>query len=580
MDLKTATPESAMSEKQSMPEVISNNSAEDKQVPRSSLRPGKTILGIGVFVLLTGGILTVTNQFKPASSMAGMEGHDMSNMSHDEMMQVDGSFNPTPVTVMSVKPGLLAARVKYTGSVHPYQEITVYPRIAGQLTNYSVYPGDRVSTGQILAKLDAGERLTEVAEAVAKADSMETSLEAAQIELSEQRQEIERLAAELSYRQKKRDRFALLVKEGAISQDQYDIEDTNATTAQVALKAARVKLRRLEAQVLSARSELKQAKAQKNTASIMKGYTKLRSPITGIVQERMVDPGVVVQPGMGVLKIGDYQKIRLRANVAQQDAVNVKVGTPMVAKVPGSNVQEITGRITSIFPQTNSNTRTVTVEAVVNNPGTQLLSGQFLEMEIITARQPNALSVSRSALTEFKDQTAIWVIDGEVGRRKIVTTGLISGEQVEITNGLKPGDMVITSGHAKLMENSRVAVVDAAGKSVSLGGNNSKSEGNTRVVLISPSSPDSIKKGGAQLIFEVQDSKTNKPIKVENLDVKVTMPMKNMPPMTSMVEIKPDSQPGRFQVDTHFGMKGKWEVEVKVKDSKYQGKTDFNVTVK
>ncbi len=549
---------------------------EDTQV-QSSLNPGKTILGITVFMLLTGGILTVTNHFKPASSMAGMEGHDMShgNMSHDDMMQVDGSFNPTPVTVKLVKPSLLKVSVKYTGSVHPYQEVTVYPRIAGQLTNYSVYPGDRVGNGQILATLDASERLTEVAEAAAQADSMETSLEAAQIELNEQKQEIERLAAELSYQEKKRDRYALLVKEGAISQDQYDVEDTQTQTARAALKRARVKLIRLKAQAQSARSQLKQARATTDTAAIMKGYTKLRSPIAGIVQERMVDPGVVVQPGMGVLKIGDYQRIRLRANVAQQDAVNIKVGTPIVAKVPGTNVKEITGRVTSIFPQTNSNTRTVTIETVVNNPSGQLLSGQFLEMEIITVRQPNTLSVPRSVLTQFKDKTGVWVVNGETARRKIVITGLVSGEQVEIKSGLKPGDAVITSGHSKLIENSPVAVVDELGKSVALDSNTVA--GDTRVRLVSPQ--DSVKKGSAQLILEVQDIKTNQPLAVKNLDVNVTMPMKNMPPMTSMVEVQPDSQPGRFKVDTHFGMKGKWEIKVKVKDPKHQGQNNFNLNV-
>ena len=57
------------------------------------------------------------------------------------------------------------------------------------------------------------------------------------------------------------------------------------------------------------------------------------------------------------------------------------------------------------------------------------------------------------------------------------------------------------------------------------------------------------------------------------------MPMKNMAPMTSMVDIQPDSQPGRFKVDTHFGMKGKWDVVVKVKDPKHQGKADFDFNV-
>ncbi|MDJ0536889.1 MAG: hypothetical protein QNJ70_31120 [Xenococcaceae cyanobacterium MO_207.B15] len=84
----------------------------------------------------------LTNHLKPSSSMAGMEGMDHGSMSHDEMMAVDGSFNPNPVRVETVKPQVLEASVSYTGTIKPYEEIMVYPRVAGQLTNYSVYPGD------------------------------------------------------------------------------------------------------------------------------------------------------------------------------------------------------------------------------------------------------------------------------------------------------------------------------------------------------------------------------------------------------------------------------------------------------
>jgi len=86
----------------------------------------KQTLGLGIFTLLTGGILVITNQLKPASSTMDHSGH---NMSHDEMMAVDGSFNPTPVTVEVVKPELLQASVQYTGTIEPLQVVTVYPRV-------------------------------------------------------------------------------------------------------------------------------------------------------------------------------------------------------------------------------------------------------------------------------------------------------------------------------------------------------------------------------------------------------------------------------------------------------------------
>ena len=128
-------------------EVASSTIVKAEKSPSNSLRPGRTLLGLGIFALLTIAIVAVTNHLKPSGSMAGMEGMegmDHGDMSHDEMMAVDGSFNPNPVRVETVKPQVLEASVSYTGTIKPYEEIMVYPRVAGQLTNYSVYP-DRKS---------------------------------------------------------------------------------------------------------------------------------------------------------------------------------------------------------------------------------------------------------------------------------------------------------------------------------------------------------------------------------------------------------------------------------------------------
>ena len=442
---------------------VVRNSPIDRLVKGNILNSlfSKKTLGLGVFLMLTGGILIVTNQLKaPSSTMDMHGGHGGHDMSHDEMMAVDGYLNPTPVTVEVVKPRLLEASVRYTGSIKPYLEVTVYPRVAGQLTAYSVYPGDRVLGGQTLAHLSAAELLTEVAEAVAETDTMKIALDMSKIELEEQGSKINKIEADLVYLNKKLDRFALLVREGAISQDEFDVVDSEVNAKNATLQEARVKLARLQKKLSYDRARLKQAEAKTRTVSIMEGYTTIKSPISGIVQQRLADPGVVVQPGMGILKIGDYQKLRLQANVAQQDAIAIRVGSPIIARVPGTEIASIRGQITSIFPQTDNQTRTVTVEAVVDNPGAKLGSGQFLEMEIITYRKPDALSVPQSAIVTFKDQPAVWVVESDVARRKTVTLGMGSGDRVEVTGGLEPGDMAIASGQQRLMKNSAVVVIN------------------------------------------------------------------------------------------------------------------------
>ena len=552
--------------------------SERQDVPRPLLkRYSRVFLGLGVFTLLSGGILLVAHQLMPANSMAGMEGHDMGGMSHDDMMQVDGAFNPVPVTVEAVEPGEFESGVSYTGSIMPYEEVVVYPRVAGQLTNYSVYPGDRVKSGQVLAQLDATERSTELAGARAEANAMSTSLLASQAEVEAQTQEIDRLQAELDYLELRGDRFKGLAAEGAISQDEYDIVASQIDAKEAAIEGARAMRSRLAAQVERERARVEQARAEVDTAAVLEGYTTLTSPISGLVQDRMVDPGVVVQPNMGVLMIGDYSRVRLQANVSQQDAGYVRVGMPIEAQVPGATEKPLTGQITSIFPQTNSDTRTVVVEALIDNPEERLLSGQFVEMTIFTGQKFNTMSVPRTAVVEYKGEPSVWVMEGSMAQPRPVETGMVSGDRIEITSGLSSGAQVITSGHSRLVPGTQVAVVDDTGNPVPVLGESR--QGSIEAVVVSPDPAQGFDTGSAELTLEVRDPETQASLPVEDVAVDITMPMPNMAPMTTMVQMEPTQEPGRFQVKTHFGMAGDWHIQVEVKDPDHAGQALITVPV-
>ena len=551
-----------------------------QQESASSFKWGKTLLGLGVFALLTGNILVLTNHLKPSSSMAGMEGMDHGDMdhgsmSHDEMMAVDGSFNPNPVRVETIKPQVLEASVSYTGTIKPYEEIMVYPRVAGQLTNYTVYPGDRISAGQPIATLEASELTTEVSEAIAEVDTMNADLEICKIQVEEQKSNIKQIEADLTYISLKLDRFRRLVKDGVISQDEFDIVDSEAKSKEARLQAAKVRLKRLEANVVSTRAKINQASAKLSTAKVMRGYTEIASPISGIVQERNVDSGVVVQPSMGIVKIGNYDRVRLQANVAQVDAVNINLGATVIAKIPGSNIAPIKGKITSIFPQANSQTRTVMVEAVIDNPDGQLLSGKFLEMNILTALKPNAITIPQNAVGEFQGQPSVWVVEGDTVAAQPVTLGMSSGDRVEITSGLESGQAVVISGQNRLVENAPVAVINQSEQPIA---SNKAATKDIQIQLVSHDNKEVVM-GDAQLVIEVKDAQ-GQPLDVKDLEISASMPMKNMAPMSAPVEVKPDEKPGRFKADTYLNMKGNWIITAQVKDPKNKGKQEFAIKVK
>ncbi len=541
------------------------------QAAKGSWRSSKNVVALGVFAVFIGGTLTVTSLFKPSSSMANMQG--MEGMSMEEMMRVDGSSNPIPVTVEVVKPGVVEASVRYTGTVRPYQEVTVYPRVQGQLTEYAVYPGDRVAMGQPLARLSAAELTADVEAATAETRTAQTELQASRAGIAEQQKDIERMAADYSYWQKELPRARTLLQKGVISQDEFDKEKSQADAALAVVQGSRSKLDRMQAEIASSAAKVDQATVKTRRAAILENYKDITAPMTGIVQERLVDPGVFVQPGMGILKIGDYSRVRLQTNVAQQDAANIQVGTPILARLSGKATDVVKGRVTSIFPKAGEETRTVTVEAVVANPGERLRAGQFLEISLVTDRKPSALSVPQAAVTQFNSKAAVWVMAGDFAQHREVTTGMTSGDRIEVTDGLKPGDQVITSGQQRLADNARVAVMDAAGKPIASLSNTN--QGNVRIQLISPK--DKAVMGDNQLTLEVQDPSTGKPMPVKELEVSAAMQMQNMAPMQGDVAVKPDSQPGRFKVNAYLGMRGSWTVNAKVKDGDRQGQATFKL---
>lgn len=106
----------------------------------------------------------------------------------------------------------------------------------------------------------------------------------------------------------------------------------------------------------------------------------------------------------------------------------------------------------------------------------------------------------------------------------------------------------------------------------------SADQNTVRIQLVSPK--NKVVMGNNQLILEVQDSKTGKLMSVKGLEVKVSMPMGNMAPMNADVEVKPDSQSGRFTVNTYFSMRGTWQVTAKVNDGNRRGQSTFTLDVR
>lgn len=284
--------------------------------------------------------------------------------------------------------------------------------------------------------------------------------------------------------------------EAKLSQAQADIEamssESDAAVASIGAGESRVRNRQ---------AMVKQARTMEQTAQIVRGYTEIRATEEGIVSERLVSPGTLVQPGMAILRVKRIDKVRLQANVAEADLHGIRVGSSLVAKRSEKDPHPITAHVTSIFGSASTATRTVTVEALVPNPGKALRPGQYLIVQLGTDRPRTAITVPLQAIQRDADNKPfVWTADSVATKEKTIYTcvmhpevrsdkpgkcpkcgmdlvpmkkggslvahrtpvqlGESNGTRTIVTSGLTPGMQVLTQGIQYLKEGDFVTPTD------------------------------------------------------------------------------------------------------------------------
>ena len=359
----------------------------------------------------------------------------------DMSMRVTSGNTPFPVVIARVERAPIRGTVVYTGSVAPFNEEDIYPRVPGRIVEIPVYPGDPVRPGQVLARLDSVELSSRVREA-------EAGVAAAQANRAQAEKELAAMVAEAGYARAVADRSARLFAVGAVSRQDFESDSAAAVAGEAKVEAAR-------ARIEAATSMQAQSAAMLQTATVVRDYVTIVASSPGYVVKRLVAPGVLVQPGMAILKIAQIDRVRLQANVGEKDVAAIAVGSPIAVTTLAGRSAE--ARVTSVFPFVDPGSRTAVVEAVFDNRDRALLPGQYVTMRFVTGERAGALTVPRSAVTRMRGIARVWVAkDGEAQPRE-VHVGLEGAERVEVTAGLAAGEQVVVRGAEGLYAGARIS---------------------------------------------------------------------------------------------------------------------------
>jgi RND family efflux transporter MFP subunit len=379
---------------------------------------------------------------------AGCTGESRATASQDK---APAASPPRQVTVFAAAEERVARTVVSTGTLAAEDQVVVGTKVPGRLADIAVDMGTRVRRGQVVARLDASDyRLrVEQAEAALQQARVRLGLPAAGTDERvnpEQTSLVRQARAVLEEARLTRDRAARLVEQDLIARAQFDTADANLKVAEGRYLDALEEVRTRQALLAQRRSEVELARQQL-------ADTALTTPIDGAVSVKQASVGEYLAAGVAVATVVRLHPLRLRVNVPEREAAEVRVGQAVRLTVEGDPTV-YQGRVVRLSPIVQEQNRTLSVEAEVPNERGVLRPGAFARAEIVTAASQPVIRVPAAAIVTFAGIEKVLVVrQGKIAEVR-VQTGRRTGDSVEIVSGVRAGDEIVrepgnlTSGQA------------------------------------------------------------------------------------------------------------------------------------
>lgn len=353
-----------------------------------------------------------------------------------------------PVTVARAEKGVLQDVVSVTGKIEAVQSANVVPSGAGgKVAQVLVDVGDRVQKGQMLVILENQLQAAEVRRTEAMVAAARAQLEQAEGALSISRAELEKAAANY-------ERGKELLAGGALAQAAF--ESQYELPYQRAKEAAE---RTVPAQVRAARASLAQAEAALQAARESYDNTFIRSPISGVVTARNVNPGEMASAAVPAVSVANLDAVVVKVTVAEDVINSLKEGQKVEVRVAAVSERPFTGTIYSIAPAADQATKAFPVKVKLSNPQHTLKPGMFAEVRL-TRKQQKAVLLPREAVVSQDGREVVWLVeDGKAVCRK-VKTGASDGTRIAILEGVPEGAVVVTVGQGSLRDGVKVKITN------------------------------------------------------------------------------------------------------------------------
>src|SRR5882724_2791083 len=314
---------------------------------------------------------------------------------------------PMPVGVTRLFVGPITRSVILPAQVIALQQATLYAKVSGYLKSIAVDKGDKVAAGSVLARI-------EIPELVASEAKQQAELKVAEADYSRMRESLQKAPD-------------LVVPE----------------------------------MVDHARGRFEVARASLDQSETLLHYATITAPFSGIITQRNVDPGALIQASSAIVGLMDFSKVRLQVSVPEVEASRVAVGEPVLVSTDNLPGMHFDGKVTRFTYALDAASRTMLAEVILDNPDLALRPGMLVTARIGIEHKDSALLMPVDSLVMEKANAFAYTVEGSKAAKHPIKVGFNDGQNVEVLEGLDTRDKVIAAGKLKLSNGQAVQVAAA-----------------------------------------------------------------------------------------------------------------------
>jgi HlyD family secretion protein len=350
---------------------------------------------------------------------------------------------PRDVRLAKVTQTTFEKVIEIAGTLAADEQVVLATKVAGRLASIDVDLASPVKQGQKIAQLETTDYELGVQQARAALWQVRAQLGlsatgSGQVRIDETAV-VRQALATLEEARASASRMEKLAGEGLAPQAELETARAALLRAEASLESAREEVRLRQAQKRQRESELEIARQRLADTVIV-------SPLDGYVQARRASRGEYLAAGAPVAEVVRVNPLRLRVSVPEREAVELKVGQPVLVRVGGQSGSseagtEHRGVVARLAPSLDAQSRSLLIEADIQNDGA-LRPGNFVQSRIVLG-QRSVLAVPKTAIVTFAGLQKVILVENGKAVERPVTTGDTRGDEIEIVTGLRAGEAVV-----------------------------------------------------------------------------------------------------------------------------------------